>query len=119
MRKTILVVDDENGIRMLLREIFSEKGYNILIAETGTEALDVVEKNKIDLIIIDYNLPVMDGIKVLNEMEKNNKRIPSILISGMFENIHQDIKESQLIKGTLAKPFDIEEIFNKVDTILS
>ncbi|HLR52959.1 MAG TPA: response regulator [Candidatus Avamphibacillus sp.] len=119
MKKTILVVDDENGIRMLLKEMFSEKGYNVLNAETGTGALDMVEKNKIDLIIIDYKLPVMDGIKVLKEMEKNNKLIPAILISGMFENIHQDIKESRLIKGTLAKPFDIEELFNKVDTILN
>src|SRR5690625_527709 len=62
MQKEILVVDDQPGIRLLLTDIFENDGYKVNTAETGQEALDKIYKNFFDLIILDYKLPILDGL---------------------------------------------------------
>lgn len=119
MKKKILIVDDEHGICLLLQEVFKDEGYNVITAKTGKKALDIIKEQAIDLIIIDYKLPVIDGIEVLRELEKNNYSIPAILMSGMFETLHKDIQGMSLIKFTLAKPFDIDELTQRVSSLIN
>lgn len=117
MTKKILVVDDEHGIRMLLKEMFLDQGYHVLTAETGVKGLEYIETNQIDLLIIDYRLPVMDGMEVLAHLKKNNHHIPVIMISGLFENREQTMSEP-LVKAVFAKPFNIAELLEQVMSIL-
>lgn len=113
-----MVVDDEYSIRMLLREMFLDKGYEVLTAETGKEALDKLDENDISLMIIDYKLPGMDGLTVVDELIKRDDSTSVILMSGMFDTRNQTISRNPLIKHTMAKPFDVQELFDYVEDII-
>src|SRR5437868_924067 len=71
MSKNILVVDDSESIRELLYMTLSPIGYNVSMGSDGEEALKILDKNEIDLIITDLNMPNMDGITLIKEVRKN------------------------------------------------
>src|SRR5699024_4838843 len=114
----ILIVDDEQGIRLLLQEVFKEEGYVVLTAETGKEALSIIKENEIDVIVIDYKLPIMNGVEVLRKLEKDVYITPIIIMSGMFEIIQKEIQDLSLVKHTLPKPFDMDDLTKKVYSLL-
>ena len=82
----ILIVDDEAGIRRILRDILELEKYNITEAANGVEALVKVKKEKFDLIILDIKMPQMDGMDVLDRIQVLTPEVPVIMISG-----HADI----------------------------
>lgn len=118
MNKHILVVDDQPGIRFLLDEVFTNEGYQVTTANTGKEALDHVHTSTFDLIMMDYKLPVMDGVQVLHLLEEEEIMIPTILMSGLAEEIMQEIDSSSMLKHILSKPFNIVEVCTIVNGIL-
>jgi CheY-like chemotaxis protein len=77
--KTILVVDDEKHIRELYRSELEDEGYLVILAATGLEALKIVEENPPDLIVLDIQMPGMDGIELLEKLLGRDKGIPIIL----------------------------------------
>ncbi|MCR1835455.1 response regulator [Oceanobacillus caeni] len=114
----ILIVDDQMGIRLLLKEILKNEGYEIEEATTGKEAIDRISVNSFDLMILDYKLPIMDGTEVLEKLEKDNVEIPAIVMSGLVENIASEAMKSKLVKSVIAKPFNINEFVEKVHDIV-
>ena len=71
MNKSILIVEDETRIRFLLRDYFArEKNFTIYEAENGLEALNIFKEKKIDLIILDIMMPVMDGLTALKKIRE-------------------------------------------------
>lgn len=114
----ILIVDDQMGIRLLLKEILKNEGYEIEKATTGKEAIDQISVNSFDLMILDYKLPIMDGTEVLEKLEKDNVEIPAIVMSGLVENIASEAMKSKLVKSVIAKPFNINEFVEKVHDIV-
>lgn len=118
MKKHILVVDDQPGIRFLLEEVFTNEGYQVTTANTGKEALNQVHASTFDLIMMDYKLPIMDGVHVLRQLEENEIIIPVILMSGLPDEIKEDGRSSLLLKHILPKPFNIVEVCNIVKDII-
>lgn len=118
MSKDIFIVDDQDGIRMLLFEIFSSAGYRVSKASTGKEALDRLSEETFRLLILDYKLPIIDGMEVVRTLEKRGETTPIILISGLTEQINEQ-QLSPLIKHIVAKPFDIKYLKKLVEAILS
>lgn len=115
----ILIVDDQPGIRLLLSEVLEQEGYNVFTAETGPETLEKLQGLKVDLIILDYQLPVIDGLSIVRILDKRNCSIPVILMSGLPECLPIDPMEYENIVKSIAKPFDIEEILLDVEAALS
>ncbi|WP_430786381.1 response regulator [Virgibacillus flavescens] len=118
MKKHILVVDDQPGICLLLYEVFTNEGYQVTTANTGKEAIEQMQTRNFDLIMLDYKLPVMDGLDVLRQMEKENIDLPSILMSGLAEEISKEGEECLLVKHILAKPFNIMDVCKLVNDII-
>lgn len=118
MKKHILVVDDQPGIRFLLDEVFKNEGYQVTTANTGKEALDHVRTYTFDLVIMDYKLPIMDGVHVLHRMEEEEVIIPVILMSGLPDEIKQTTESSPLLKHILPKPFNIIEVCELVKELV-
>ncbi len=110
MKKEILVVDDQPGIRLLLQEIFTNEGYHVTLANTGKEALDILYKNSFDLLMLDYKLPVVDGVQVIKQLELNKVEIPVILMSGLTEEVVEESQKYKLVKKVLAKPFNVQDV---------
>jgi Response regulator containing CheY-like receiver, AAA-type ATPase, and DNA-binding domains len=81
-RDSILVVDDEPGIRELVGQILRDEGYEVHAAASGEEALKAVERELYDLVLLDIWLPGMDGVEVLNRLRQDGHRVPVIVISG-------------------------------------
>lgn len=75
----ILIVDDDEHIRRLYKEELEEEGYEVVIAASGTEALELFEKENPDLVTLDILMPDIDGIKLLRQMKEKSPRIPIIM----------------------------------------
>jgi DNA-binding response OmpR family regulator len=75
----ILVVDDDPAIRMLYKEELEEEGYEVIVASSGKEALELFEKEMPDLVTLDILMPDMDGIQVLRKMKEMRPRLPIIM----------------------------------------
>jgi CheY-like chemotaxis protein len=77
--KRILVVDDEEGIRLLYKEELEEEGYEIELAEDGEEALEKLKKSKPDVVTLDLKMPGIGGLKVLEQIRKEDKDLPVVI----------------------------------------
>lgn len=82
---TILVVDDEESIRLLYKEELQDAGYDVLLAPDGESALKIIEQNKPDLVTLDIRMPGMDGIEVLQKIKQMDKSIPVIMSTAYGE----------------------------------
>ena len=106
----ILVIDDERPIRNSMKEILSDEGYEVDVAENGASALEMVEKEKYDVIFCDIKMPGMDGIEVLDKLGEAGVESSVIMISG-----HGDIDTAVecIRKGAydfIQKPLDLNRI---------
>lgn len=119
MGKTVMIVDDQIGIRLLLEEIIRSEGYQVVVAENGKEALDKITDDVPDLLIVDFKLPIMDGYAVLENLEQKNLHIPTIIMSGLSEEASKKTEKFDMVECVFAKPFDIEEARNTVNKLLS
>ncbi|MCD5324037.1 MULTISPECIES: response regulator [Pontibacillus] len=118
MTKSVLVVDDQPGIRMLLREVLKTMELNVIEAKTGQEAVDFVKEQHPDLLLLDYKLPVKDGLEVLDELQAENYQIPAVLMSGLSEDDLQGAHSHSLVKTVISKPFNVQEIREIILNIL-
>lgn len=108
--KTILIVEDDNDIHNLIKEVLKKEHYNIVDAYSGTEALMIIEKRNIDLILLDLMLPGLNG----EEIVKQIKDIPIIVISA---KISPEDKVNTLLNGAndyITKPFNSEELLARI-----
>ena len=106
----ILVIDDERPIRNSLKEILGDEGYTVETAESGAQALELVNKEKFDVIFCDIKMPGMDGMEVLSKLEEEGVEAAVIMISG-----HGDIDTAVecMKKGAfdfIQKPLDLNRI---------
>jgi len=115
---TILIVDDEPAIRKLYEKEFAEDGYNIILAGSGDEALNLVENaQQIDLVILDIKMEGKDGLQVLDLLRNRNKGIPVILNSA-YSTYKNDFT-SWLADAYLVKSHDLTELKGKVQELLT
>src|SRR5690625_595683 len=117
MTGEILIVDDQPGIRLLLTDILTNDGYKVTTASNGKEAIEKLQEEPYALILLDYKLPIIDGVQVLEQIEKENIIIPVIVMSGLTEKIEKEVKKWSFVKMLLAKPFNIQEISTAVQEI--
>lgn len=110
MKPLILVVDDEEGIRETLSEILEDENYDVIIASSGEEALEIFKKELPDLVFLDIWLPGIDGIETLKEMKSLKKDTPVIMISG-HGSIELAVKAMQIgACDFIEKPFSIDRV---------
>jgi len=88
--KKILLVDDEEGIQMLYREELEDEGYKVISAYTGEEGLKKVKDESPDLVILDIQMPGMNGIETLRQMKMNNPDLP-VILSSAYNEYKQDL----------------------------
>ena len=111
--ETILVVDDNREIVYSISELLKYEGYQVLQAYDGMEALEVMEKNKVDLILLDVMMPRLNGLSALMKLREKS-RIPVIILSAKTE---ESDKVSGLVLGAddyVEKPYNPAELIARV-----
>lgn len=114
----MLIVDDVQGIVILLEELLTSAGYETITASTGPEALQKLQEAPCDVIILDYQLPLKNGLEVIHETSDLGIKTPVIMMTGMAEKIESDVQEEERIVAILNKPFDIEEVLTFVESCM-
>ena len=115
---TILIIDDEPGIRTVLSDIIRDENHQVLIAGDGFEGLSTLKEQSVDLVILDVWLPNMGGIDVLKEIKKEYPNIEVIMISG-HANIDIAVKAVKLgAFDFLEKPLSLDKIINLIKNAL-
>jgi len=107
---TILVVDDEQMMRSLLERILSRDGYNVLLAEDGQHALDILEKEKVEIVISDMKMPRLNGFELLKSVKVEYPHIGMIMMTAYGDTY--TVKDALLLGADeyVTKPFRSHEI---------
>ena len=116
----ILVVDDFSTMRKIIKNILNQLGFkNIIEADDGTTALEILKKEKVGLIISDWNMPKMNGLELLKAVRSNEetKDIPFIMVTAeaQKENILEAIKYK--VNQYIIKPFTPETLKEKLEKV--
>jgi len=110
MPKTILVADDEKGIRETLKRLLEYEKYRVLLAEDGKQALETIAGELVDLVLLDIKMPGMDGLEVLSKVHADSPELPVVIISG-HGNIQTAVEATKLgAYDFIEKPIDAERI---------
>lgn len=113
----ILIVDDEKLLRDVVKEYCLNDNYNVYEAENGLDALQVLEKENIDLIVLDIMMPKMDGYTFFKQM-KEKENIPTIVLSARGEEYDKLLGFDLGIDDYLTKPFSPRELMARIKAIL-
>jgi len=118
MRKSILIVDDEESIRKSLGAILTDEGYEVLLAESGEQALKILDEESATLVLLDIWLPGMDGIEVLKRIKTDYPNVMVIMMSG-HGTIETAVKATKLgAFDFIEKPLSLEKVILLVDHAL-
>jgi CheY-like chemotaxis protein len=119
---TVLIVDDEDVIRNLIRTLFRLAGYEVLTCQSGLEALDLMQARggNVHLLVTDINLdPIMDGVELADSLRAFYPGIKVLYISGMEDRERLGAELASGRAHFLAKPFKTRDLTDKADEILS
>ncbi len=112
----LLIVDDEELIREVIKEYSIYEGYHIFEAEDGNQALEIIKKNDIDAIVLDIMMPKLDGFSTYKEIKKI-KNIPTIILSARSDEYDKLFGFELGIDDYLTKPFSPKELIARIKAI--
>ena len=112
----ILIVDDEQGIREVIKEYCLLENYEVIEAENGLEAIEKIKTNDIDIIVLDIMMPKLDGYSALQKI-KEIKNIPVILLSARKEEFDKLMGFELGSDDYLTKPFSPKELIARIKAI--
>ena len=116
VRDRILIVDDDGSIRGMLADVFLDEGFEVVQAENGSEALALVEAALPAMIVLDLQMPVMDGPTFYREIRWQGLQVPVVVVSAA-NALH--VASELGADAALDKPFDIERLIQIVTALLS
>ena len=111
----VLVVDDEQDVLETLESMLNELNFNTLVAQNGDKAMEIIENNKIDVVLSDIYMPETDGFELLNNVRAFDKEIVYLMITGKptIETAVQSIREGAY--DYITKPFDLDDLRIKIN----
>jgi len=118
--KKVLVVDDEIHIVHVVAIKLRNNGYEVITAENGAEAFELACQEKPDIIVTDFQMPVMTGLELVEKLRQREqtKNIPVILLTARNFAISQEQQEELQISDCLSKPFSPKELLGNIEDIL-
>jgi len=119
-KKRVLLVDDDPELLESVRVALTTRGYEVLTACDGAEALARVERDRPDLMVLDLVMPRRSGLTVIDRMQRTAMRsTPIIMMTANDEERHRDAAKLRGVSVFLSKPFAIEQLLSEVETILN
>lgn len=113
----ILVVDDDDAIRSLLRLVASRAGFEVHVAADGKQAMSLITSERYHVMLLDLMMPVMSGYEVLAQLERIATAPPVIIVSAMADG-RPSALDSARVHGILHKPFDVERVVHLLTDVV-
>ena len=119
-QKKIVIVDDFTGIRSIVRETLVKKGYNVLEASSGQEAMNFFDGTQVDLLITDFDMPDMDGAQLVTKVRDMTRYLftPVIILSGVKKERVEDRIKDLNIAAYIQKPFEITHFYSVIERLV-
>ncbi len=117
MQIKIILVDDEPEILTLVRDYLSREGFNVLTALNGTEGMQLIEREKPDLVLLDWMLPGMSGLEMCKRLRETST-IPIIMLTAKSEEIDRVLGLEFGADDYIVKPFSLRELAARIKTVL-
>jgi DNA-binding NtrC family response regulator len=116
---SILIVDDDTGVRDMLSSVLNDEGYSVEAVENGKKAIKACEKSPFDVALIDIELPDTKGTELLNRLKKMQPKMIRIIITGhpSIENAMKAVNERA--DGYVLKPFEVTELLEMIARLLT
>ncbi|HKV78695.1 MAG TPA: response regulator [Candidatus Sulfotelmatobacter sp.] len=113
MRKTILCIDDTPQILLLYKCLFEDHGYKVVLASNGRDGLEFMKRHHVDCVILDYQMPEMDGLAVVRNMRQHEAPPPVIMVSG--SDLPRELR--QQVEAFIEKPMQAERLLECVGEV--
>jgi two-component system alkaline phosphatase synthesis response regulator PhoP len=117
MSKKILVIEDDPGILLSLKDEFKSEGYSVYTAEDGERGLAITKQQKPDLIILDIMLPILDGYEVCKRLRMEGDTTPIIMLTVKDKEIDRVLGLELGADDYVTKPFSLRELMARVKAI--
>jgi len=115
---SILVVDDELLIRDLLYDFFQDQGWEIAVAESGEKALEILREKKVDVLLTDLRMPVMDGMALTSEVRRDYPDMPVVIMTG-YPSVDSAVSALRArVADYITKPFSVNDLYKRVESHL-
>lgn len=114
----ILVVDDEEHIRLLLSDVLKAEGCTVVLAERGQDALELMERETFDAVFTDVGMPEMSGWELTETIRKKDKKIPIALVTGWGDIVGSEEQKKAEVDWVISKPFNIMRIVEIVNEVI-
>jgi CheY-like chemotaxis protein len=112
----VLVVDDNNDLRIFVSKLLSRLGYEVSSADSGENGLSIFLKNKFDVVLSDYEMPGMDGVAFACSVKKSSARTPVVIMTGAGrETVFS--RKSTAVDEVISKPFTLAEIDETIQNV--
>jgi DNA-binding NtrC family response regulator len=119
LKRRILVVDDENDLRILLSDMLLGAGYEVVSAADGEEAIGLLGKNEtIDVALLDIQMPIVNGIEVLKHIKNNHPSVRAVMLTG-FADLKYAMEAREFgARDFINKPYRVEDILATIRRVL-
>jgi CheY-like chemotaxis protein len=114
---TVLIVDDEPGMRFALTEVLRDRGYRVVSASSGMQALGLLAG--VDVVVTDLMMPGMDGLELVAQITARLPTLPVLLLTAHGSEQMVRVACSRGARGCLSKPFDIDEIARVIEHLVT
>lgn len=110
----VLVIDDEPDLRELYSVTLREAGHEVLTASNGAEGLGILQRERLDIVLVDLMMPVMDGYEFLQHLRRmpEHRGTPAVVVSAVATG---GFSQKLGASGFVAKPFDVDELISVVE----
>lgn len=118
MKNNILIAEEQVQMRHLLGAIFTQQGYNVKTAKNGKEALEIIHDNKFDILVLNHELPIINGIQLTAWLEDNQIYTPIVMMGSVVEATEQRTNRFPAVKTVLNRPFKVKELTESVKAVI-
>jgi two-component system sensor histidine kinase EvgS len=118
-RASILVVDDDQGIRAFLSRLLSTMGFHVTQAADGDEALDLISRKSFGIVFTDFHMPGMDGFTLASNIKSASPKTPVIMMTGSARSVVEEKMRKGCVDSVLFKPFKLEDFNETVEAALT
>lgn len=116
---TILVIDDDERVRTLLRDILLFGGFNVIEAHDGNSGIRYLEDSCVDLVLTDLGMPGMNGWEVAKRVKRLRPNLPVILVTGWGTGLEEEEINCSGVDSVISKPFQVNEILENVRLLIT